>query len=133
MGRGLRNNNPGNIRLSPVRYLGETASTDPAFKQFETPAWGYRAVFMLLHTYQVRYGLHTVRQMITRYAPPSENRTDTYVGFVAARAGVGAGERIDTLSRTQMVPVVAAISRMENGADAIMVDVEAGWTLFREE
>ena len=73
MSRGLANNNPGNIRRSKVRYKGEVQpSRDPSFKQFESLAWGYRAVFMLLHTYRVRHGLRTIREMISRWAPPSE-------------------------------------------------------------
>ena len=133
MSRGLKNNNPGNIRLSGVKYRGEVPSADPAFKQFAAMAWGYRAVFMLLYTYQMKHGLNTVRQMISRYAPPSENHTDAYVEFVACHSGIGADEKIDTLSRTQMIPVVCAVSRMENGVPAVVVDVEAGWTLFRED
>ena len=67
MSRGLANCNPGNIRQSKVRYKGEVRpSRDPAFKQFESLAWGYRAVFMLLHTYRIRHGLRTVRGMISR-------------------------------------------------------------------
>ena len=68
MSRGLSNCNPGNIRQSKVRYKGEVQpSRDPAFKQFESLAWGYRAVFVLLHTYRVRHGLRTVRGMISRW------------------------------------------------------------------
>ena len=49
MSRGLKNCNPGNIRQSKSRYKGEVRpSRDPAFKQFESLAWGYRAIFMLL-------------------------------------------------------------------------------------
>ena len=68
--RGIRNCNPGNIRNSKTKYLGEVRpSRDAAFKQFETMAWGYRAMFVLLHTYS-RNGYRTLRQMIMRYAPP---------------------------------------------------------------
>ena len=80
MSRGLSNCNPGNIRQSKVRYKGEVQpSRDPAFKQFESLAWGYRAVFVLLHTYRVRHGLRTVRGMISRWAPPVENHTEAYI------------------------------------------------------
>ena len=55
MSRGLRNNNPGNIRRSKVRYRGEVhPSQDPEFRQFSAPEWGYRAIFVLLDTYRVR-------------------------------------------------------------------------------
>ena len=52
MSRGLRNNNPGNIRLDGVHWKGEKEpSTDNEFKQFETKARGYRAMFQCLNTY----------------------------------------------------------------------------------
>ena len=87
MSRGLSNCNPGNIRQSKVRYKGEVQpSRDPAFKQFESLAWGYRAVFVLLHTYRVRHGLRTVRGMISRWAPPVENLTEA---CIRARTLVG--------------------------------------------
>ena len=75
----MRNRNPGNIRRSATKYLGEVApSRDAAFKQFETMAWGYRAMFVLLDSYS-RKGYRTIRQMISRYAPPIENHTETSV------------------------------------------------------
>lgn len=130
MSRGLRNNNPGNIRLSAVRYKGEVASSDSAFKRFESAAWGYRAMFVLLHTYRLKHGLGTLRGIISRYAPPCENDTARYVDFVARRADTDPDEPLDTLSRERMVSVVCAMSRMENGAEARAEDVEAGWELF---
>lgn len=130
MARGLRNNNPGNIRRSAVRYKGETTGGDGAFKRFESAAWGYRAMFMLLHTYRVKHELGTLGRMIARYAPPSENDTAAYVAFVVSRTGIDANATLDTLDRGRMVAVVAAMSRMENGTDAVAADVEAGWELF---
>ena len=58
MSRGLRNRNPGNIRRSGVRYVGEKVpSGDPEFREFVAVEWGYRAMFVLLYTYRLRYGL----------------------------------------------------------------------------
>lgn len=132
MTRGLRNRNPGNIRKSGTAYMGEVIpSQDVAFKQFETMAWGYRAVFVLLDSYR-RRGYTTLRQMIARYAPPVENDTGNYIRCVSAWSGIDADEPLDTNDRTTMLAVVAAISRMENGREAVMSDVEAGWTLFMQ-
>lgn len=134
MSRGLRNNNPGNIRLGSFLYRGERAkSSDSAFRQFESMAWGYRAMFVLLHTYARRYGCRTLREFISRYAPPSENHTDAYIRFVATKAHLGDEEHIDTLSKGVMVPLVAAMSEMENGVAANLEDVNAGWELFRAD
>lgn len=131
MARGLSNNNPGNIRISDMKYKGEIQpSKDRAFKQFVTMAYGYRAMFMLLYTYQKRHGLRTLRQMISRWAPPTENHTETYIRSVAQGAGVGADDGIETLTKNTMVSIVAAMSRVENGVPAVMADVEKGWELF---
>lgn len=131
MARGLANRNPGNIRRSAVRYRGEVQpSRDPAFKQFETMAWGYRAIFVLLDTYRVRHGLRTLAEMIARWAPPTENRTDAYIRAVAERTGIPADRPLETRDRATMIPVAAAISRVENGVDADPHEVEQGWELF---
>lgn len=131
MSRGLRNRNPGNIRRSGVRYKGEVRpSTDPAFKQFGSMALGYRAIFVLLDTYRRRYGLDTVRGMISRWAPPSENHTEAYIRAVAADTGIGPDEALDTLDPATMVPVAAAISRVENGTVADPDEIRRGWELF---
>lgn len=131
MSRGLRNNNPGNIRRSKVRYKGEVRpSRDPDFKEFSTIAYGYRAVFVLLDTYRSRYGLATIRQMLNRYAPPTENFTEGYVRFVADYAGVMPDEVIDTRNEMDMIPIVSAMSKIENGVSANLEDVERGWELF---
>ena len=131
MARGLANRNPGNIRQSAVRYKGEVRpSHDPAFKQFETLAWGYRAIFVLLDTYRVRHGLRTIAEMITRWAPPVENHTQAYIRAVADRTGIAPDRPLDTRDRRTMVPVAAAISFVENGVAADMAEVEKGWELF---
>lgn len=129
--RGIRNCNPGNIRQSKGRYKGEIRpSRDPAFKQFETLAWGYRAIFVLLDIYRTRHGLRTLAEMIARWAPPTENRTDSYVRTVAERSGIPADRPLDTRDRRTMIPIAAAISFVENGAAADMRDIEQGWELF---
>lgn len=131
--RGLDNNNPGNIRRSRVRYKGERVpSSDSEFRQFESVEWGYRAIFMLLYTYYLRHGCRTLRQMIDRYAPPSENPTSAYLRFVAERSGVTPDYVIDITNRALMIEIVSAISYFENGVPAERAAVERGWELYRE-
>lgn len=95
-------------------------------------AWGYRAMFVLLHTYRIRYGCRTLRQMINRYAPPSENHTENYIRAVATAAKVSPDQPLDTKSRETMVPIVSAMSVVENGAPARLEEVTAGWELFEK-
>ncbi len=133
MARGLNNRNPGNIRQSKGRYKGAVRpSRAPAFKQFETMAWGYRAIFVLLHTYRTRHGLRTIAAMIARWAPPSENKTELYIRTGSRRSGIPADRPLDTRDRRTMIPIAAAISFVENGTAADMHDVEKGWELFAD-
>ena len=104
-------------------------SRDSEFKQFESMAWGYRAMFVLLDTYHKRYGLNTIRGMISRYAPPTENHTAAYIAAVTEWTGLDADEPLDTRSRKVMVPIVMAMSRIENGTPARCTEVEEGFDL----
>lgn len=133
MSRGLRNNNPGNIRRSSARYKGEVhPSRDKEFKEFQSMAYGYRAMFVLLDTYRKRYGLNTIRTMLMRYAPPTENYTTSYIEFVVRHTGIGADTPLNTRHMRDMIPVVAAMSEIENGVAANITEVEQGWRLFIE-
>ena len=116
MARGIRNNNPGNIRHSNSQWQGlSTEQTDASFVQFDSPVYGIRALAKLLKNYQSRYGLYTVRELINRWAPPSENITSAYVEHVARVAGVDPDEQINI--NDKMVPVVTAIIKHENGGN----------------
>lgn len=131
--RGLRNNNPLNIEKTKGGnpWQGEIVpSADSRFAQFKSMAYGYRAAFKLLDNYQRNYGIDTISRMIARWALSNENHTDNYVKVVSERSGVPANSRITTRNRDVMVPIVAAMSFVENGVEAKISDVEAGWELF---
>lgn len=131
--RGLRNNNPGNIRRNGDHFKGEVIpSQDRDFKQFETMAYGYRAMFKILTTYYNRYELKTIRQLITRWAPPSENETEIYIRRVSDWSGIPAEKVLDITVPEHLTAIVAAMSRMENGATAVVEEVKAGWELLHE-
>ena len=131
MSRGLRNYNPGNIRLGNFHYKGERAkSSDSAFRQFESVEWGYRAMFVLLHTYATKRGCRTLRAMINRYAPPTENFTEGYLRCVTNTTHLSPDEPISTTDGAVMTAIVAAMSAVENGIKANMGDVWRGWELF---
>lgn len=128
--RGLRNNNPGNIRRNSDVFQGEVnPSRDKEFKQFKTMPYGYRAVFKILSNYYRVYKLTTIRKMISRWAPENENNTAAYVSLVSKYAGIGPDAPI-SFEREQMIRIVAGMSRVENGREAEMSDVIAGWNLL---
>lgn len=135
--RGLRNNNPLNIEKTKGGnpWQGEVVpSKDSRFAQFTSMVYGYRAAFKLLNNYQRNYGLDTIRKMISRWAPPKEkkNNTEAYIKAVADKSGTPENSRITTTNHDVMVPIVAAMSFVENQVEANIADVEAGWKLFIE-
>lgn len=87
-------------------------------------------MFVLLHTYRVRHGCRTLREMISRWAPPSENHTENYIKAVSTWAGIASDREIDTKDKATMIRVVKAMSTVENGTPALLSDVIAGWELF---
>ena len=128
--RGLRNNNPGNIRRNSDVFQGEVnPSRDQQFKQFKTMAYGYRAMFKILSNYYRKYSLTTIRKIIGRWAPENENNTSAYVSLVSSYAGIGPDDQI-SFDREQMIRIVAGMSKVENGREAEMSDVIAGWNLL---
>ena len=100
--RGLRNNNPINIRRSKSKWLGEVDSLggqrDTAFCQFASLAYGYRACAKLLQTYQKKYKLYILEKIIGRWAPPNENNTRAYADRVAKQMTKELGEPISVAS-----------------------------------
>ena len=131
MSGGRQNGDPEIIRRSERRYKGEgRPPRDPAYKQFESLAWGYRGIFVLLDTCRLGYGLDTIRGMISRWAPPSENHPETCIRAGADAIGIPDGQALDTRDGTTMLRMAAAVARVENGAAADMGEVELGWELF---
>lgn len=128
--RGLRNNNPGNIRRNSDMFQGEVSpSWDKEFKQFKNIAYGYRAMFKVLSNYYRVYKLTTIRKMIGRWAPENENNTAAYVSLVSSYSGIGPDDPL-SFDREQMIRIVSGMSKVENGREAVISDVIAGWDLL---
>ena len=129
--RGLRNCNPLNIRHSKSRWKGMARDqTDPAFVRFTTMAYGYRAAFCLLRTYRVKYGYNTLRKIIKRWAPPSENNTERYIQNVSQWTGIDPDKILTCQDANAMIQIVAAMSRMENGIPANLEEVSQGYRMI---
>lgn len=129
--RGLRNNNPLNIRKSNVKYIGEIVSDDKSFKKFSSLAYGYRAAFRILKTYYFRYNLITISAIINRWAPTNENDTSSYISAVSNKIGISKSKALKWGSE-EFVPIVAAMSYVENGVAADMNAVKEGWLLSKQ-
>lgn len=129
--RGLRNNNPGNIRLSRTLWQGEVRpSKDNAFCQFRSMAYGYRALIRLLQNYRKNNGCRTMADFINRWAPPVENNTLGYISRVCREMHVPASYVPDVNDEATMCAFAAAVSLVENGTPAVMSEIKDGWDLL---
>lgn len=131
--RGLRNNNPLNIRRTATLWQGlSKEQNDPDFFQFESMAWGYRAAFVVLRTYRNRYGINTVERIVRRWAPEKDgNDTEYYIRKVTVLTGLERTQIVDDQDPRTMMNLVAAMSRVENGVPARQVEVCKGWKLYQ--
>ena len=136
--RGIRNNNPLNIRRSKDQWQGMSKTqNDPSFCQFETMAYGWRAAFVLLtRTYYHTYRLFTIRNIIRRWAPPGENNTEAYIRNVARLTGIDPDEPLGIPSDKpgRWIALGLAMAMQENGSDATLdtFAVLRGWEMRME-
>lgn len=79
--RGIRNNNPFNIKKSSHNWIGKIKGDDKVFETFDCMYHGIRAGMKLLINY-VERGFDTPQKIIARFAPATENCVSRYVDFV---------------------------------------------------
>ena len=139
MTRGLRNNNPLNIRHSADRWQGARINqTDPSFVQFTSMAYGYRAGWKVIDTYWTRFERErrpfNVRNIIARWAPPTENDTEAYIRAVTKLSGLGANENmarplrfwyLSDLERTARL--IASMACVECGLRMEQINMDEVW------
>ena len=107
--------------------------SDKAFVQFTSMAYGYRAAWKTLESYwKYFYSLpkpFNARNIITRWAPPTENDTENYIRTVLKLSGLGGNENFPQPSRAtgydRLELLVRAMTTMECGIPYEEVDVEA--------
>lgn len=113
--RGIRNNNPLNIRIGNT-WLGEVPNpTDSEFEQFVSIRYGLRAAFYILRRYIRRYGRNTPAKIIRAWAPANENNTQRYIEVVCKRSLIAPDEVIDYADKNTMVRLVKAMAFVECG------------------
>ena len=152
---GIRNNNPLNIRrvkgqkwkgevpfpppsegtgeavpsegTGEVEALPQRGSGEGAFVRFSSLPWGIRAAFCILDTYRKKYHDVCVEDIITRWAPPSENDTKRYIETVCKLTGFGGRER---LAEAQWPTLVKAMAVVESNMLLSQANLEDGWKLY---
>ena len=136
--RGIRNHNPLNIRRSKNQWKGMAeVQSDRAFVQFKSLEFGWRAAFYLLtRTYYHKYRLYTIRGIIRKWAPPSENQTETYIANVSRLTGIAPDEPIGIPSEkpSRWMAVGVAMAIQENGTTSLdYFAMLRGWELARAD
>lgn len=127
--RGIRNNNPLNIRIGNT-WLGERPNPqDKEFEEFVSIEYGYRAAFCILRRYIRRYNKNTITAIVSTWAPASENNTQRYIDFVADKMKMDPYETILYSDRERMTQLVAAMQLMECGVPADMAKVLKGYDM----
>lgn len=127
--RGIRNNNPLNIRKGN-NWQGEvTNPTDKEFEQFVSMQMGIRAGFKILKNYMTGYGfrvkpLTNIHDIIHRWAPPNENNCKAYIDSVCRFSGLHEYERLQFSDRNKMLALVDGMIRVECG-QAVSLDIIA--------
>ncbi len=131
--RGYRNNNPLNLRISSDRWLGKVAdNTDGVFEQFSEMKYGYRAAIKTIRNYITRYGCRTIADIVSRWAPASENNTAAYIANVSRRSGIASTATIDAHSEEQITKIVYAMAISENGTTPApdAATITAAWNML---
>lgn len=130
--RGIRNNNPLNIRyVERNRWQGRVKDKkDPQFEEFNIMPYGYRAAFLIIHKYMTLYNLRTPFQICARWAPIGDNNNPSaYAKYVCNRMGCGLNDELDFCDPRQMIRLAAAMTEMENGKGVAWEIIRCGYML----
>ena len=134
--RGIRNNNPLNIRKSADKWQGlSTLQEDREFFQFVSMEYGWRAAFVILcKTYYGKYKLRTIRDIVSRWAPAKENNTEAYIRHVSDYTGIGPDRDLGDPQThpTNWLLTGYAMAVVENGKALSAVPMIKGYALANQ-
>lgn len=120
--RGLRNNNPLNIRINPAnQWMGAAdEQRDPQFVQFTSMVWGLRAGIVILRNWLMAAARKneslTMGRIISRWAPASDgNNVPAYITKVHRLSGIAQHDLVSYSDRSQIVNLIWAMAFVECG------------------
>lgn len=133
--RGIRNNNPLNIRKGSDWKGERPDQTDKAFEEFTSMEYGIRAGFIILRKYITGYNgltqkFNTIEKMISRWAPAVENNTTAYISQVSKMTGIPATLKISFSQRSFMVAIVDAMIYVECGQHVDKQLIESAYDML---
>ena len=130
--RTFRNNNFGNLKF--VGQAGATlekanAKGEQVFAKFDSPEEGLRAAANQLSSYADGTSkaagykkLNTVQDIITKYAPESENNTSKYIKDLSGKLGVAPDQALDFNNPDVMTKTLRSIATLEGGNPQVSDD-----------
>jgi len=124
--RGIRNNNPLNLRRTDTEWKGEKSEiTDTEFEEFETMMWGLRAGLRNMRT-KIQQGYKTLGSLISVWAPPTENKTSNYIDLVVKATGYDKNVELE-FDSDFMFPIVSEMCKIESGFELTTELYEKAW------
>lgn len=123
--RGIRNNNPGNLNFAGQR--GATRENGKGrFAAFNTPEEGLHAMSRQLDLHfngtsaaskKAGRPLQSIADIVSAWAPPSENDTKLYIAQVAKELGVSPTAKLNLKDPTTKMALMQSIVKKENGGN----------------
>ena len=133
--RGIRNNNPFNIRKGST-WKGERPNqSDPDFEEFTSMEMGIRAGLKLIRNHVTGFGgqrkpMNSIAKLIAVWAPPIENNTVEYVRTVSRLTGIPKTRTIFPDDRRALLAIAKAMTKVECGVDIPMYYFESAYDLL---
>ena len=132
--RGIRNNNPLNLRKGNNWQGERPIQHDKAFEEFTSMEYGIRAGFIILRKYMSGYNgltrkFNTIEEIIRRWAPPTENATQKYIDQVAKESGISPSLKLSFRDKKSMCAIVSAMIHVECGQNVDMSLIESGYDM----
>ena len=117
----IATNNIFNIRVGKQPWLGQTGAKK-GFVEFDTREHAIRAWLVLMRTYRKKYHLRTIRDIVTRFAPPAENNTEAYVNYCAKRVYLSTATPLSTATN-DYARLGCAMAKMETDTDLTAIEI----------
>lgn len=128
--RGIRNNNPLNIRHG-CKWNGLCKiQTDKSFDQFISMQYGIRAGFIILRKYINVYKANSISKIISRWAPRCENDTTNYINVVSKKSGYNKDKIILFSDKSLMCKIASAMIEVECGTTIDMNTILSGYNMI---
>lgn len=118
--RGIRNNNPLNIRKGSSWKGERPVQTDQAFEEFVSMEWGVRAGIKLIKNHITGFNgkrppANTIKKLISVWAPVTENNTEAYIRTVCQQTAIGRNDLLHANDRRSIIAIARAMAYVECG------------------